>query len=257
MPLHTDLLLFAAGLVASSVNAAAGGGTLLSFPALLAAGLSPLAASATSTVGLLAGYLSSAAEYRREVQKLRGEVLATVVPSVAGGALGAWLLLQLGGVFFARIVPALLIGASLLLLSQPLVARLLRRMRRSHQEHAWAVAGALFVIAIYGGYFGAGAGILFLAGMGLIYNRELTEVNAIKVVASLIATAIAAFTLVSAELLRPSGALHWRAAAPLTLGAIAGGIVGARVARKLPPRMLAGFAALVGLGIAAWFLLRR
>jgi uncharacterized membrane protein YfcA len=257
VPPHTDLLLFAAGLVASSVNAAAGGGTLLSFPALLGAGLSPLAANATSTVGLLTGYFASAAEYRREMRMLRGEVVATFVPSILGGAFGAWLLLHLGDAFFARIVPALLVVSSLLLLLQPLIARLVRKERHPHREHAWPVTSALFAIAVYSGYFGAAAGILFLAGMGLLYDRDLTEVNAIKVVTGLIANVIAALTFVVAELVHPTGALHWRAAAPLALGAIAGGFVGARVARKLPSRVLAGFSACVGLAIAAWFVFHR
>ena len=254
MPLRTDLLLFAAGLVASLVNAAAGGGTLLSFPALLAAGLSPIAANATSTVGLLSGYLASTAEYRGEVGKLKGELLATILPAVAGGALGAWLLLHLGGAFFARIVPALLIGAALLLLAQPLFARLVHQRVRA--EHPAAVVLGIFVISIYGGYFGAGAGILFLAAMGLVYARELSQVNAIKVFVSLIANVIAAASFIALEIAHPTGALHFRAAAPLAVGAVAGGVVGARFARRLPPGALRAFAAGVGIAIAVYFILR-
>src|SRR5256885_15509850 len=99
------LWLFFAGALAASVNAAAGGGTLLSFPSLMAAGLTPLAANATSTVGLLSGYLASVAGYRTDMRQLRGEVLFTIVPSIIGGALGAWLLVAMGAAFFARIVP--------------------------------------------------------------------------------------------------------------------------------------------------------
>ena len=255
MPLRTDLLLFAAGLVASLVNAAAGGGTLLSFPALLAVGLSPIAANATSTVGLLTGYVASTAEYRREVGELRGELLATVLPSIAGGAFGAWLLLHLGGAFFARIVPALLIGAALLLLLQPLAARLVPK--RAHAEHPAAIIVGIFVISIYGGYFGAGAGILFLAAMGLIYARDLSQVNAIKVFVSLIANVIAAASFIALEIAHPSGALHFRAAAPLAVGAIAGGFLGARFAKRLPPAALRTFAACVGLAIAIYFIVRQ
>ena len=254
MPLRTDLLLCAAGLVASLVNAAAGGGTLLSFPALLAAGLSPIAANATSTVGLLTGYVASTAEYRREVGKLRGEWLATVLPAVAGGAFGAWLLLHLGGAFFARIVPGLLIGAALLLLAQPLVARLVSKGTRA--EHRGTIVAGIFVISTYGGYFGAGVGILFLAAMGLIYTRELSQVNAIKVFVSLIANVVAAVAFVALEVGHPTGALQFRAAAPLAVGAIAGGFLGARFAKRLPPAALRAFAACVGLGIALFFMLR-
>ena len=254
MPLRTDLLLFAAGLVASLVNAAAGGGTLLSFPALLAAGLSPIAANATSTVGLLTGYLASTAEYRREVGRLRGELLAIVLPSVAGGALGAWLLLRLGGAFFARIVPALLVGAALLLLAQPLLARIGHKEARP--ERPAAIVLGIFVISIYAGYFGAGAGILFLAAMGLLYARALSQVNAIKVFVSLIANVIAAGAFVALEIAHPTGALHFRAAVPLAVGAVAGGFVGARFAQRLPPAALRAFAAFVGIAIAVYFIFR-
>lgn len=255
MPLRTDLWLFAAGLLASSVNAAAGGGTLLSFPALLAAGLSPIAANATSTVGLLCGYLTSLAGYRAHLRQLRGEVIFAVVPSLIGGALGAKLLLVLGPVFFARVVPGLLAGAALLLLAQPLLGMLLRR--RARFDHPAALFVALFVIALYGGYFGAGAGILFLAAMGLLYGRDLRQVNAIKVFVSLLANVIAAATFVALEISHPTGALAWRAAAPLSLGAIAGGSIGVRVARRLPAAGLRGFSALLGLAMAAYFLVFR
>lgn len=256
MPLQTDLWLFFAGVLASSVNAAAGGGTLLSFPSLLAAGLSPLAANATSTVGLLTGYFASVAGYRKEMGKMRGEVAATVVPSLLGGILGAWLLIRLGGAFFARIVPGLLIASAALLLSQPLLARfLLGKRRRAHP--AFVVAGAIFVVALYAGYFGAGAGILFLAAMGLLYDRDLGQVNAIKVFVSLLANVIAAVTFVVLELMHPSGALVWRAAAPLALGALTGGYVGVRIARRLPPTALRGFAALVGACIGVYFIFRH
>ena len=255
MALRSDLWLFAAGLLASSVNAAAGGGTLLSFPSLMAGGLSPIAANATSTVGLLGGYVASVAGYRTDMRKLRGEVVFSIVPSIAGGALGAWLLLRLGAAFFARVVPALLVLASLLLLAQPLVAVLFRR--RAGLNHPAALFVAIWVIALYGGYFGAGAGILFLAAMGLLYNRDLGQVNAIKVFVSLLSNVVAACTFMLLELAHPTGALSWRSALPLSLGALLGGYAGVRVARRLPPAALRGFAALVGLAIAGYFVFFR
>lgn len=255
MPWRTDLWLFAAGVLASSVNAAAGGGTLLSFLSLMAAGLSPLAANATSTVGLLSGYLASVAGYRAQMRRLRGEVIFTIIPSLLGGSLGAWLLLELGAAFFARVVPALLVIAALLLLAQPLLSAVLRRAARV--DRPAPLFAAVFVIALYGGYFGAGAGILFLAAMGLLYGRDLGQVNAIKVFVSLLANVIAAATFIALELARHSGALSWRAAAPLSLGALAGGFLGVRVARRLPPAALRAFAAAVGVFIAGYFLFAR
>jgi len=255
VPGRTDLWLSFAGLLASCVNAAAGGGTLLSFPSLMAAGLSPLAANATSTVGLLTGYLASVAGYRAQMRRLRGEVVFTIIPSLLGGTLGAWLLLKLGAAFFARMVPTLLIVAALLLLAQPLLGAVLRRATRV--DRPAPLFAAIFVVALYGGYFGAGSGILFLAAMGLLYGRDLGQVNAIKVFVSLLANVIAAATFVVLELSRPTGALSWRAALPLSLGAFAGGYVGVRVARRLPPAALRGFAAAVGIAIALYFLFFR
>lgn len=254
LTLH-DLWLVLAGLVAASVNAAAGGGTLLSFPSLLAAGLSPIAANVTSTLGLLPGYFGSLAGYRADLRLLRREAINTLVPSVIGGAIGAWLLLHLGGAFFARIVPGLLIGAAILLLAQPFIARSLEHRKVSFDAPAVVFAGN-FVVALYAGYFGAGAGILFLAAMGLLMKRELGQVNAIKVVVSLLANLVAALTFLIMEWRHPTGALVFRAALPLAIGAMAGGYTGARIVRRLPPSALRGFAALIGLGIGAYFIFR-
>jgi uncharacterized membrane protein YfcA len=249
LTLRNDVLLFFAGLLASSVNAAAGGGTLLSFPSLMAAGLSPLAANATSTVGLLTGYIASVAGYREDMQKMRGEVVATVVPSILGGVLGAWALIALGSAFFARIVPALLLGSAGLLLIQPLIARL---VAKSRMQSRVGVFIATFVMGLYAGYFGAGVGILFLAAMGLLYGRDLGQVNAIKVFVAMLSNVVAAITFVLLEVAHPSGALVYRAAAPLAVGALAGGFAGVRIARRLPPSALRAFAALVGVAIAVY-----
>src|SRR5207248_8524366 len=121
------LFLVAAGALAASINAAAGGGTLLSFPALLAVGLPPLSANATSAVALLPGFIGSVVGMRGELRAMRADLLAIAVPSLTGGAAGALLLLFLGGRAFALAVPALLLLSSALLLAQPLVARYLAR----------------------------------------------------------------------------------------------------------------------------------
>src|SRR5471030_503678 len=251
---RSTVLLFFAGLIASSVNAAAGGGTLLSFPALLAAGLSPLAANATSTVGLLTGYFASVAGYREDMTKLRGEVGATVVPSILGGAAGAFLLLKLGSEFFSHIVPWLLIGSSLILIAQPLVAKLVKTSEGVRSKPT--VFFAVRAIALYAGYFGAGVGILFLGAMGLLYGKDLGQVNAIKVFVAMLANVIAAATFVGLELVKPTGALVWRAALPLAIGALFGGVTGVTIARRLSPAVLRGFAALVGVAIAIDIIVR-
>ena len=256
--MFSDLWLFLSGFVAAGVNAAAGGGTLLSFPALIAAGLSPIAANATSTVGLLPGMFASTGGYWRELSspELRKEARLQIVPAALGGVLGAWLLLHLGGRVFARVVPVLLLAASALLAAQPLVARWLGRHRPQQGSVALAMLIAL-ATSTYGGYFGAGQGIIFLAAMGLVTTRPIGEVNALKVLVAMVNSAVAAITFVMVEAWHPTGALDFRAALPLCIGSFAGGWLGARVARRLPAPVLRGFAAGVGVAIGLYLALRR
>ncbi len=258
MALGGDLLLVGAGAVAASVNTAAGGGTLLSFPALLAAGLGPLAANATSTVGLLPGSFGGVLGLRKELLEQRSEVGPLGVASVFGGVLGAILLLVLGGKAFALAVPALLLVSSGLLLAQPLVARLFRSRANDPPREAsrGAKVFAIFLVSIYAGYFGAGAGILFLGVMGFLTSRDLKSVNALKVLMALIANAVGAATFVVAEIWKHPHALALRPALLLAVGSLVGGYLGVSVVRRLPPQALRAFASLVGLGIAAWFIFR-
>ncbi len=259
MPLSQDLLLVAAGAVAASVNAAAGGGTLLSFPALLAIGLSPLAANATSTVGLLPGGLGSTFGLRAELDDQRDDAFMVAVTSAIGGVLGAVLLLALGGAVFAAVVPMLLLVASGLLLLQPLVARLATRNRfkglredprPESRPLKWLVN---FIIAIYGGYFGAGQGILFLGAMGLLFSKDLRRVNALKVLSALLANFIGAVVFIVAELWKHPHAVVWRPVVPLAIGSLVGGYFAVRLVQKLPPAALRAFASAVGLAIAVYF----
>ncbi|HEX6911230.1 MAG TPA: sulfite exporter TauE/SafE family protein, partial [Longimicrobium sp.] len=177
MPTDISLLallgVFVAATLGGGINAIAGGGTLLTFPALVGLGVPALTANATSTVALWPGALGSMWGYRGELRGARAWVLRLTLPSVAGGALGAWLLLRTPPERFARIVPFLVLGATLLFLAQgPLMRRLRERggagESTSAPEGDPAVAPGLFVVAqfgigVYGGYFGAGIGILMLA----------------------------------------------------------------------------------------------
>jgi uncharacterized protein len=251
-----DLLLVGAGAVASSVNAAAGGGTLLSFPALLAAGLDPLAANATSAVGLLPGGFGSVFGLREDLRAQRSDATLVAAPSLLGGICGALLLLWMGGKAFAAVVPALLLGASALLMAQPLIARFLQREGPPRDASKPVLALANFAIAVYGGYFGA-MGILYLGAMGLFMAHDLRRVNNLKVLTNVLANGLGVATFVVAEILFHPGALVPRAALPLAVGAILGGYYGVRIVRRLPPQGLRWFASLVGLGIAVWFVCRR
>ncbi len=266
----TDLWLLFAGTLASSVNAAAGGGTLLSFPALLASGLSPLAANATSTVGLLPGSLASVWAYRKELWALKTEGVLILLPALLGGALGAWALLHFGNGVFVKIVPALLIFAAGVLAAQPWLSKLVQQRAaragtvgsKGQDLIAGTTAGlgpavaVVLFISVYAGYFGAGAGILFLGAMGLVLSRPLGELNALKVLSALAANGIGAATFVLLEWRHPSGALSFRAALPLAAGAVVGGYGGVHLAKKLPAWALRAFAAGVGLVIAVWIAVR-
>src|SRR5216684_3142650 len=238
----TDVWIFLAGLV----NAAAGGGTLLAFPVLIGvAGLSPLAANTTCTVGLLPGIIASTGGYCRQL-----------VPSALGGLLGAWLLLSLGGRVFARVVPWLLVASAALIAVQPLVNRWLARHR---PEHGYPAATILvpFGVSVYGGYFGAAQGIPFLAAMGLLLPRPIGELNALRILNAMINNSVAALTFVALEALHPTGALDFHAALPLGLGSVIGGWAGVRVARRLPATGLRWFAAGVGIAIGLYLAFRR
>jgi uncharacterized protein len=273
---RTDLFLLLAGAVAASINAAAGGGTLLSFPSLIASGLSPLTANATSTVGLLPGSIASVWAYRKDLLALKAEGLLILVPAIFGGALGAWILLKLGNSVFVKVVPLLLLFAAGLLAAQPLLARLLARkaggtaltsegapppaegpgrFAATTTGLGPAIAVVLF-ISVYAGYFGAGVGILFLGSMGLVLSRPLGELNALKVLSAASANGIGAATFVLLEWRHPTGALSLRSAVPLAIGAILGGYGGVRIVKKLPAWALRAFASLVGLGIALWLAVR-
>jgi uncharacterized membrane protein YfcA len=264
---ETDLWFLCAGAIAASFNAAAGGGTLLSFPALMASGLSPLAANATSTVGLLPGSLASVWAYRRELWALKAEAILILIPAVIGGGIGAWLLLQLGNDVFVKLVPLLLVFAAGMLAAQPWLQKLVQRRAAPESGAAGALAtpfltglgpsvAVVLFISVYAGYFGAGAGILFLGAMGLVLSRPLGELNALKVLSAAAANGIAAAALAILEWRHPSGALSLRSALPLAAGAILGGYGGVRVAKKLPAWALRAFASTVGLAIAVWIAVR-
>lgn len=257
-PVRTELWIFLAGLAAGSVNAAVGGGTFVAFPVLLgAAHLSPLSANTTCTVGLLPGLIVSARGFWRDLgPDLRQQGRRQILPGAAGGLLGAWLLLSLGGRVFARVVPWLLVASALLVAIQPLVNRWLAQHR---PEHGYPAAGLIvpFLVSVYGGYFGAAQGILFLAGMGLLLPRPIGEVNALRVLNAVVNNLVAASTFIVLETAHRTGSLDFRAAVPLALGAAAGGWAGVRLARRLPANVLRGCAAGAGVAIGLFLAFRR
>jgi len=247
-----------AALLAGIVNSIAGGGTLLTFPALIAAGLTPIVANATSTVALLPAALSSMVGYRGELTGARRWASLFAVPSLLGGAIGATLLLHTSNAAFDRIVPWLVFGATALFLSQRALLRLVRGAAAltAHDDALMARTPSLVLLAgqllvgIYGGYFGAGIGILMLASLGLMGFTNIHRMNGLKNWGGFCMNLVAALTFAA------SGIVRWPVALGMAVGSIAGGYVGARAALRVPQEMVRGAVAAVGVLSGIWLLAR-
>ncbi|WP_323373905.1 sulfite exporter TauE/SafE family protein [Plantactinospora alkalitolerans] len=250
-------MIAAVGFAAGTINAVAGGGSLLSFPALLWLGLPPLAANVTNTVGLLPGYLGTALAYRRELAGQRRLAVVSGLIALAGAGLGAALLLLLPPDVFTRAVPFLLVGGCVLIIVQPRLSRLLRartgagdigtgRQGAVTGAHPIWAYGGILVAGVYGAYFGAGLGVMLFAVLATVLNLALQEVNAIKGWLSLLINALAgiAFTVF--------GPVHWVAVLVLATTSLAGGHLGGRLARRLSDRMLRLCVLAVGIAAAGW-----
>lgn len=250
------LLLVAASLAAGAINAVGGGGTLLTFPSLLAAGAAPLTANGTSSFALVPGALGSALGYRRELRGDRRVVLAMVPPSLVGGWLGAQLALWSSDELFARLVPWLILGATVLFL---LNDRLRRRFAPGLEERvasAPASTGRLAVlallqlgVAIYGGYFGAGMGILMLAALGLAGETNVHRMNGLKSVAGACINGVGTLTFIA------GGRVNWALGVIMAMAAIVGGYGGAGMAQRLGQRGVRWLVVISGLALAGWMLL--
>jgi uncharacterized membrane protein YfcA len=240
-PLHA-LAICAAGLAAGMVNAVAGSGTLVTFPVLLAFGYAPVVANVSNTVGLAPGNASGAIGYRRELAgQSRRRVLPLALVSLAGGILGAVLLLVLPASAFAAIVPAFIAVALLLIVFGPRLARWLEsRGRRRATEPGSPSTAAVFLSGVYGGYFGAAQGILVLAILGLVLDEELQRINALKVVL------VGIVNLVSGIVFVFAAHVAWGAAGLIALGSLPGGLLGARYGRRLPGTALRAIVVIVG-----------
>lgn len=263
IPLPSAQLLIGAcaALAGGFVNAIAGGGTLLTFPALVAAGLSPLTANATSTVALLPGALSSMLGYRGELAGARRWAALFALPSLIGGAVGAFLLLRTSAVLFERLVPWLVLGATALFLLQRPLLRLVGRDRtndaamddqaRGAQRPSNALLFGQLLIGVYGGYFGAGIGILMLAALGLMGFTNIHRMNGLKNWGGFCMNLVAALTFAA------SGIVRWPVALAMAVGSIAGGYIGARAAQRVPQQVVRAAVACVGVSSGLWLLTRQ
>ena len=242
------------------MNAMAGGGSLLSFPALLWAGATPTVANATSTVALLPGSASAFWTYRDDlVHSEQGgdrRLLAIVaIPSVIGGGLGAWLVLRAGDALFARLVPWLILGATVLFMVREPIARLTKStsgsVDRLHGKRLLAVSLFQLLVATYGGFFGAGIGILMLAALAMAGLTSMHRMNAVKNFAAVAINVVAAILFVIGD------KIDWPIAAMMAVGAMLGGVAGARLARRLGQRFVRATVVVIGLTITAVMFVRQ
>ncbi len=243
-------LLLAAGAVAGAMNAVAGGGTIVTFPALIFAGVSSIPANATSAVALLPGSLAGVAGYRSSLPAVWKWIKIFTPVSLVGGLLGGILLTRTPESTFDRLVPFLILFATILFSAQAFFVRIFRlEARRVSQAISprW-LAGALlfqFGVSVYGGYFGAGIGILMLASLGILGFENIHEMNAVKGVLAVAINVIAAAYFIF------SGLVDWSAAMVVAAGGIIGGYSGAHFAQKIRQETVRHLITAIGLLITA------
>ncbi len=244
------LAVFVAGMGAGTINTVVGSGTLITFPVLLAVGIPPVTANVSNTLGLVPGSLSGVIGYRRELAGQRRRVMTLAVASMIGGAVGAVLLLTLPASAFKAIVPVLILLALVLVVVQP---RLAARLSAGTDGSRTAVTPLLWVLVlgtgIYGGYFGAAQGVLLLAIMGVLLDETLQRINAVKNVLAMAVNFVAAIVFLF------TAHIDWAAAGLVAAGAVIGGVIGARIGRRLPPVALRALIVVVGLAAIAKLLL--
>ncbi len=242
-PLHA-VAIFAAGIVAGTINTVVGSGTLFTFPVLLGFGYAPVAANVSNTVGLVPGSAAGAVGYRRELSGQGRRMLPLACASLVGGIAGAVLLLSLPASAFKAIVPVFIALALVLILAQPQISKLLTARRpRPHGRAGPAATVGVLASGVYGGYFGAAQGILLLAILSLGLDEDLQRINALKVVLAGLVNLVSGIVFVFVA------HIAWAPAGLIAAGSLLGGVLGARYGRRLPPVVLR--AVIVVVGIAA------
>jgi uncharacterized membrane protein YfcA len=245
-------IAFAAAFAAGAINSVAGGGTLVTFPALVWLGLPPVTANATNTVAISPGSLGGLWGYRDQLLTSDVRLLGLIIPSVFGGTAGALLLRSTPPATFDFLVPYLILFATLLFMGQSIVQRTLGTMG-SHRSPAW-FAGAIvfqFFVALYGGYFGAGIGILMLAALGLLGFDDIHQMNGWKNLFALCINGVAAVYFVWQNM------VSWPFVLVMAAGSILGGVAGASVAKRVGRKAVRRTVIAIGFGMALSMFLRR
>jgi uncharacterized protein len=248
-----DIVIALAAFAAGAINSIAGGGTLLSFPALVWIGVNPVMANATNSFALWPGSLAAMFGFRRDLANIRRWLLLLTIPAFVGGAAGAVLLLHTSMTTFTHLVPFLILGATLLLAAQEVITRRLGLVGRTHEKPTagWVTFVFIFqfLVGIYGGYFGGGIGILILAALGLIGLTDMHEMNGLKNLLAICINGVAALYFAF------SGAVIWKDGFIMAVAAIIGGYLGARIAHRFGQTFVRRAVVVIGLamGIALFF----
>lgn len=252
--------LIIAAFLAGVLNAVAGGGSFLSFPALLGMNMLPVQANATNTVAIWPGQLTSVAAYWPDVRRNRSAAILMGLAGLIGGTAGAVVLLITPQKTFLHLVPWLLLGAACIFAISGPVARQLEKLKRARREKAGSQAReprrlplflACIAVSFYVGYFGAGAGFLFMTLLALFGFEDIHAINALKVVANLLANGIA-FVIFIVD-----GQVVWRFCLAAMFAAAIGGYVSASLARRVPQPVLRSLVVVIGLSMAVWFFWRQ
>jgi uncharacterized membrane protein YfcA len=265
-------LLAAVTFLAGAINSVAGGGTILTFPVLTT--ILPetparmVIANVTSTLGLVPGAIMSSWAYRRDREDLPRWATWLVIPCVAGAIAGAWLLIVLPPEWFERLVPWLILSAAVLFAVQPQLSSLTAARAASRQAaepslaacepqstNVLAASVAQFFVSLYGGYFGAGMGIVMLAMLGALGLGDIHKLNAVKNLLAMLVNGMAAVML-AVLALAGAGSVSWSHVAVMAVAASAGGLSGSLVARRLPQRAVRRLVAAIGFGLAGYYFTR-
>ena len=243
------LFLFFAGALGGALNSVAGGGSFIAFPALLFTGVPPIPANATNTIALWTGAAASGGAYRKRLDVPRRVMIPLLTASLIGGLIGALLLLKTPAHTFMRVLPWLTLGATLLFAFGKKLAGG-RGSVIEHEASAAALAGTTlfqFCVAIYGGYFGGGMGIVMLAMLAALGMTDIHAMNALKSVMGSVINGVAVVTFIVA------GAVYWKQGIIMIVGGIVGGYFGAHYAQKVPQAWIRMFVVLVGAGMTVYF----
>jgi uncharacterized protein len=249
---HQDIFLFVAGIIGGALNAVAGGGSFVAFPALLWVQVPPIQANATNTIALWTGAAASGGAYRNRLDTPRRVFIPLLIASLIGGLAGAYLLLKTPAHTFMQVLPWLTLGATLLFAFGKKLAGG-RVSGVGKDATSTAIAGAaLFqlAVAVYGGYFGGGMGIVMLAMLSALGMTDIHSMNALKSVMGSVINGVAVVAFIVAR------AVYWRQGVVMIVGAIAGGYFGAHYAQKLPALWIRWFVILVGTAMTAYFFVK-